>query len=383
MLHCDLFALDYKLEHCTKHKTQAITTTKPYIRKGILIQSTFFFLILGIASVAFLAILMPFFEPILWAITLAVLFRPVQNFILARFKQRENLASLLTLLIILFTVIVPALSLSIAVGKEGVSLYQSIANGEIDLSGPISWAQATWPSLVERAESVGVNIEEIKQKLSSSALQGSQWAMAHIFAVGQNTLRFGIMFFLMLYLLFFFLRDGKKMIEIIIHTLPIGDESERILLAKFAEVSRATIKGTLVVGIVQGTIGGITLSLLGIESAIFWGVVMILLSILPAIGSALVWLPAAIYLITSGMIIKGIILIAVGVFIIGTIDNILRPILVGRDTKMPDYLILLSTLGGIALIGISGFVLGPVIAAFFLAVWTMFANDYNVENINK
>jgi len=348
-----------------------------------LIQSTFFFLILGIASVAFLAILMPFFEPILWAITLAVLFRPVQNFILARFKQRENLASLLTLSIILFTVIVPALSLSIAVGKEGVSLYQSIANGEIDLSGPISWAQATWPSLVERAESVGVNIEEIKQKLSSSALQGSQWAMAHIFAVGQNTLRFGIMFFLMLYLLFFFLRDGKKMIEIIIYTLPIGDESERILLAKFAEVSRATIKGTLVVGIVQGTIGGITLSLLGIESAIFWGVVMILLSILPAIGSALVWLPAAIYLITSGMIIKGIILIAVGVFIIGTIDNILRPILVGRDTKMPDYLILLSTLGGIALIGISGFVLGPVIAAFFLAVWTIFANDYNIENINK
>jgi len=348
-----------------------------------LIQSTFFFLILGIASVAFLAILMPFFEPILWAITLAVLFRPVQKFILVRFKQRENLASLLTLLIILFAVIVPALSLSIAVGKEGVSLYQSITSGEIDLSGPISWAQTTWPSLIERAESVGVNIEAIKQKLSSSALQGSQWAMSHIFTIGQNTLSFGIMFFLMLYLLFFFLRDGKKMIEIIIYTLPIGDESERILLAKFAEVSRATIKGTLVVGIVQGTIGGITLSLLGIESAIFWGVVMILLSILPAIGSALVWLPAAIYLITSGMIIKGIILIAVGVFIIGTIDNILRPILVGRDTKMPDYLILLSTLGGIALIGISGFVLGPVIAAFFLAVWTMFANDYNIENINK
>lgn len=348
-----------------------------------MIQSAFFFSILIIASVAFLAIILPFFEPILWAVTLAVLFRPVQKIILSRLTQRENLASFITLLIILFAVIVPALSLSIAVAKEGVALYQSIANGQIDLSGPLIWAQNTWPSLIERGESLGINIEEIKQKLSSSALQGSQWAVSHVFAVGQNTVKFAVMFFLMLYLLFFFLRDGKKIIDKIIYTLPIGDESERYLLSKFAEVSRATIKGTLVVGIVQGTIGGITFSLLGIQSAIFWGVVMILLSILPAIGSALVWLPAAIYLITSGMIVKGIILILIGVFIIGMIDNILRPILVGRDTKMPDYLILLSTLGGITFIGISGFVLGPVIAAFFLTIWTMFANQYNTENINR
>lgn len=348
-----------------------------------MVQSAFFFSLLIVASVAFLAILMPFFVPILWAVTLAVLFMPVQKRLLALLNNRENFAAIVTLLIILFAVIVPTLILSIAVGKEGVTLYQSIADGEIDLSGPINWAQNTWPSLIERSESLGINIEAIKQKLSSSALQGSQWAVSHIFAVGQNTLRFAIMFFLMLYLLFFFLRDGKKIIELIIHVLPIGDESERFLLAKFAEVSRATIKGTLVVGIVQGTIGGITFYLLGIQSAILWGVVMILLSILPAIGSALVWIPAAIYLITNGMLIKGVILIAVGVFIIGMIDNILRPILVGRDTQMPDYLILLSTLGGIALIGISGFVLGPVIAAFFLAIWTMFATDYNTDHANK
>ena len=348
-----------------------------------MIQSAFFYVILIIASVAFFAIILPFFEPILWAVTLAVLFSPVQRMIYSRLRSRNNLASLMTLFIILFAVIVPTLMLSVAVAREGIALYQSIANGEIDLSVPISWAQNTWPSLIERAESLGVNIEEIKQKLSSSALQGSQWAVSHIFTVGQNTLRFAIMFVVMLYLLFFFLRDGKSIIDRIIYTLPIGDESEKFLLGKFAEVSRATIKGTLVVGIVQGAIGGIAFSLLGIESAIFWGVVMILLSILPAIGSALVWAPAAIYLITSGMVLQGFILIAVGVFIIGTIDNILRPILVGRDTKMPDYLILLSTLGGIALIGISGFVLGPVIAAFFLAIWTMFANDYNSENINK
>ena len=348
-----------------------------------MIQSAFFFSILIAASLAFFAMLTPFFEPILWAVTLAILFRPIQIRLLGVMKERENLVSISTLLIILFTVIVPALFLSIAVGREGVALYQSIAKGEVNLTEPISWIQNAWPSLIERAESFGINIEEAKQKLSSSALQSSQWAASHIFTFGQNTLRFAVMFFLMLYLLFFFLRDGKKIIDMIIHILPIGDDKERYLLSKFAEVSRATIKGTLVVGIIQGTIGGITFSLLGIESAIFWGVVMTLLSILPAIGSALVWVPAAIYLITSGFLMKGIILIVIGILVIGMVDNILRPILVGRDTKMPDYLILLSTLGGIAMIGISGFILGPVIAAFFLTIWAMFAKEYNTENIVK
>jgi predicted PurR-regulated permease PerM len=348
-----------------------------------LVQSAFFFSILIAASLAFFAMLAPFFEPILWAVTLAIVFKPVQKKLTAALPNRQDLASLGTLLIIVFAVIVPALLLSMSVGREGIALYQSISNGEVDISGPLNWAQNTWPSLIDRAESLGINIEEAKQKLSSSALQGSQWAASHIFTFGQNTVRFAIMFFLMLYLLFFFLRDGKKIIDMIIHVLPIGDERERYLLSKFAEVSRATIKGTLVVGAIQGTIGGIIFSILGIESAIFWGVVMTLLSILPAIGSALVWIPAAIYLISSGMLIKGIILIAVGVFVIGMIDNILRPILVGRDTKMPDYLILLSTLGGISMIGISGFVLGPVIAAFFLTIWAMFAKDYNIEKISK
>jgi predicted PurR-regulated permease PerM len=149
---------------------------------------------------------------------------------------------------------------------------------------------------------------------------------------------------------------------------------------KFAEVSKATIKGTLAVGMVQGAIGGITFALLGIQSALLWGVAMAILSVLPAIGSALIWIPAALFLFANGMLIKALILILVGAFIIGSVDNILRPILVGRETKMPDYLILLSTMGGIALMGVSGFVLGPVIAAFFLAVWAMFAREFNADN---
>lgn len=344
-----------------------------------MVKSAFFFGLLIAASLAFTAMLLPFFQPILWAVTLAVLFRPVQKYFLQLFGQRENWASLVTLAIIIFAVIVPALFLLTTFAKEGFNLYQAIATGEIDISGPISWVQGTWPSLVEHIKDFGLSIDELKSKFSATALNSSQWIAAHVFAFGQDTLRFAVMFFLMLYLLFFFLRDGKKLIDLIIQIFPLDDSQERFLLSKFAEVSRATIKGTLVVGMVQGTIGGITFAILGIQSAVFWGVVMTLLSILPAIGSALVWLPAAVYLIANGMIAEGIILIAVGALVIGMVDNILRPILVGRDTKMPDYLILLSTLGGLAMIGISGFVLGPLIAAFFLAIWSMFAKQYNSD----
>jgi predicted PurR-regulated permease PerM len=152
------------------------------------------------------------------------------------------------------------------------------------------------------------------------------------------------------------------------------------LFDKFAEVTRATMKGTLVVGLVQGTLGGLLFWILGLQAAIFWGVIMTLLSLLPAVGSALVWAPAAIILLATGHIVKGIILLAAGGLIIGLIDNLLRPMLVGRHTQIPDYLILLATLGGLTVFGLSGFVIGPIIAALFLAVWDMFAQEYSHED---
>jgi len=180
----------------------------------------------------------------------------------------------------------------------------------------------------------------------------------------------------MLYLLFFFLRDGRRIIDNAVRALPLGDERERHLLRRFADVSRATIKGTLVVGIVQGSIGGIAFALLGISAPVLWGVVMILLSIVPAVGPAFVWLPAAVVLIGTGRIAAGITLIVVGALIIGLVDNLLRPLLVGRETRMPDYLILLATLGGLAAFGLAGVVVGPIIAAFFLAVWQMVQTEF-------
>ncbi len=346
-----------------------------------MIKHIFFFTLLIAATLAFIIILKPFFEPILWAITFAIIFAPLHKFILIKLKNRNNLSALLTLLLILITVVVPATTLSFAVVNEGADLYSDIRDGVYDFSKPIAWVQSSLPVLSDLLGKVGIDFEKLKEGFSDTALNTSQWVATNLLNIGQNAVTFTILFFLMLYLLFFFLRDGKNLVELIIRVLPIGDDAERHLLSKFAEVSRATVKGTLVVGIIQGTLGGIMFALLGIESAVFWGVVMIGLSILPAVGSALVWGPAAIIFFANGEIIKGVILIVVGALIIGMIDNVLRPILVGRDTKMPDYLILLSTLGGLGLFGLSGFVIGPIIAAFFLAVWTMFETEYHPDSI--
>src|SRR5690606_28556317 len=221
-----------------------------------------------------------------------------------------------------------------------------------------------------------INIENIEARLAEAAVTVSRFIAARAVAIGQDTLRITVFFFLMLYLLFFFLRDGPKLLDGLVRALPLGDERERHLLGRFAEVSRATIKGTLVVGIVQGAIGGIAFWMLGINGAVLWGVVMALLSILPAVGPALVWLPAAIVLLATGRIIAGIVLILIGVLVIGLVDNLLRPILVGRDTRMPDYLILLSTLGGLTAFGLAGIVIGPIIAAFFLSCWEMAPEEF-------
>lgn len=341
----------------------------------------FFFALLVAATLSFIFLLKPFFEPILWAIILAVLFAPVYKFILKYFKGRQSLSSFVTLLLILFTVVAPTTTLSIAVINEGAQIYSDIRAGEYDFSKPIAWVQQSLPILSEFLAKVGIDFEKLKEGFSDTALNASQWIATNLFSIGQNTLTFTALFFLMLYMLFFFLRDGNKLIELVIRVLPIGDEAERHLLSKFGEVSRATIKGTLVVGIIQGTLGGIMFALLGIESAVFWGVVMIGLSILPVVGSALVWGPAAIIFLANGYWIKAIILLIFGAAIIGMIDNVLRPILVGRDTKMPDYLILLSTLGGLGMFGLSGFVIGPILAAFFLAIWTMFEEEYHPDAI--
>jgi predicted PurR-regulated permease PerM len=262
------------------------------------------------------------------------------------------------------------------VTREGAALYARLEAGELGMGSLYAQAQESMPRVAATLERFGIDPARLESQLSSAAVTASRYIASRALSIGQDTLRVTVFFFLMLYLLFFFLRDGPRLLEGLVRALPFGDERERHLLERFAEVSRATIKGTLVVGIAQGMIGGLAFAILGIGSPVLWGVVMALLSILPAVGPALVWLPAAIVLIASGEIVAGVALILVGVFIIGLVDNLLRPILVGRDTRMPDYLILLSTLGGLVGFGLAGIIIGPIIAAFFLSIWQMAEREF-------
>jgi predicted PurR-regulated permease PerM len=220
-------------------------------------------------------------------------------------------------------------------------------------------------------------IESLRERLSALALALGELIAGQALSVGQNTLKFLAGLGVMIYVLFFLFRDGPFIGRAIRESLPLSPEHSSRALTLFATVVKATVKGNLVIAVIQGTIGGVTFWLLGIPAALLWGVMMTFLSILPAVGSGLVWAPVAAFLLLSGDYVHGVILLLVGLGVISLVDNLLRPKLVGKDTRLPDYVVLVSTLGGLSLFGINGFVIGPLIAAMFLAGWTIFREEWS------
>ena len=344
--------------------------------RGSAIQNVAFFLLVALTTLAFLGLIASFAMPVFWAAVLATVFFPLQRRYVARLGGRRSLAALATMLTIIGLLVVPLFLVGVAVSREAVYLHDQITSGAIDLQAPLRFLRRVTPLASDYLAGFGVDVDGLVQRLSTSAIAVSQFIASRALGIGQDVLRITALFFLMLYILFFLLRDGSQLVATLIRVLPLGDGRKRQLLDKFAEVSLATIKGTLVVGIVQGAMGAILFWAVGIPAPVFWGSLMAVFSVLPAVGPGLIWLPAAVILLGMGQIVKGIVLIAAGVLVIGLVDNVLRPVLVGRDTKMPDYLVLLATLGGLAIFGVSGFVIGPVIAAFFLVVWEMFAQEF-------
>jgi predicted PurR-regulated permease PerM len=355
--------------------TELKDKTQPGLSDRSNTRHPFFLGMLALATVAFGALLLGFWQPIFWAVVLGVMFRPVMHRLNARLPGRPSVAAGLTVMLIFCTVLVPALLVASAVAAEGTQLLARFQSGELNTDAGLQWLQGLLPQINDWAAGIGIDLSDLQSKLSGAALTGSRFVAGLVLSTGQNIAQFMLLFFLMLYLLFFVVRDGDKLLGEFEKAMPLSDQLERRLARKFGEVARATLKGTIIVGLVQGTLGGIIFAVLSIEGAAFWGCVMVILSVIPAVGPGLIWLPAAILLIAGGKLWSGVILIGFGVLVIGLVDNLLRPLLVGRDTKMPDYLVLLSTLGGIAMFGITGFVLGPILAALFLALWQMFAAE--------
>lgn len=334
-----------------------------------------FLILLGIVTLLFALLLRPFWSAIFWATVLAILFSPLQHYLLPRLGQRATLSALCTLLLCVVIVVIPVLALLSAFMEEGANLYGMIQARELRPREYIDQIVNTIPFLPQLMERSGVNIDSLRSVLSDSAMGIGEVVAQQALSIGRNTLNFTVKLALMLYLAFFLLRDGEALVVQMKAAVPLSEHRKLLLFQKFVEVTRATVKGNLLVAIVQGALGGIIFWLLDIPAPVLWAVVMAFLSLIPAVGAALVWLPVALYLYAAGEWVSASILVAYGALIIGLADNVLRPILVGRDTKLPDYVVLFSTMGGIALIGINGFVIGPLIAAVFLAFWDIFIRD--------
>ncbi|HJT52125.1 MAG TPA: AI-2E family transporter [Nitrosospira sp.] len=341
------------------------------------LQQKTFLVLLIVVSLAFAWILLPFYGTVFWASVLAIIFTPFHRKLVDILNNRRNLAAFTTLLLCLIIVILPVTIMTISLLQEGAVVYQRIRSGELNFGVYFQqMMNAAPPWLVNLLESSGLtNISELQNMLSSGALRGSQFIAMHALSIGQNTFEFVVSFGIMLYLLFFLLRDGDILAAKIKQAMPLTMEHKRHLFSKFTTVIRATVKGNVVVAAIQGALGGLMFSFLGIQGALLWGFMMAFLSLIPAIGAGLIWAPVAIYFLFTGAVWQGIILIAFGVLVIGLVDNLLRPILVGRDTKIPDYVVLISTLGGLVLFGLNGFVIGPVIAALFIAAWDLFSSS--------
>jgi predicted PurR-regulated permease PerM len=339
-------------------------------------DKTFLWLVIAI-SLAFAWILWPFYGAVLWGTVLAIVFAPLYRRLCRSIGERPNLAALATVAIIVLIVILPSTLITASLVREASGVYGMFKSGEWNLAGNLQHVLDALPSwAVGVLDRFGLtDLAGLQEGLSTGLGKASQFIAAQALNIGQATFELVVRLFVMLYLLFFLLRDGDGLFRAIRDAVPLRAEQQRAIFSKFATVIRATVKGTIVVALLQGALGGLMFWVLGIRAALLWAALMALLSLLPAVGSALVWVPVALYLMATGAVWQGLVLIAFGVLVVGLVDNLLRPILVGTDIKMPDYVVLISTLGGIEIFGMNGIVLGPLIAAMFMVVWDILSES--------
>lgn len=344
--------------------------------RNVMEKRTFIGVLIAL-SLLFILLLLPFWGAIFWAGVMSLLFYPLHARLNRKFGNRPSLAALCTLLIGFVLVVMPVIAIGFGFIREGAQLYQLIENQELNPQDVLDRIGNAVPILPDLLTRLGIDTSVIRNYLSEAAITMSRILSQQALSWGRDALTFTLSLGLMLYLSFFLLRDGVSIVGWMRDAVPLNNERRQLLFQKFAEVARATVKGNLVVALVQGALGGLIFWVLGLPAVLLLSVVMAFLSLVPAVGASLVWLPMAIYLYATGEWEKASILVAYGALVIGLADNVLRPILVGRDTKLPDYIVLFSTLGGISMLGITGFVIGPLIAALFLSFWTIFSREFN------
>jgi predicted PurR-regulated permease PerM len=337
-------------------------------------EKTVFFILLASITVLLTYILMPFFFAVFWAVLIASISAPLYKYFNKKIKN-PNLCASVTLAVVLLCLILPVGLIIDLLIVESIDIYQSLnssgSNWQKTLSDMLQ-------SLNNNPISAHFHVDQAflinKSQEVLKAITG--YVFNHISEFTQNTIFILVNFAVMIYSLFYFLRDGERLVTVISDNVPVDNKHLNHFIDQFFTTAKSSLKFTFIIGGIQGLLGGLIFYITGIERALVWGVLMFGLSIVPAVGSAIIWLPAGIIMIFLGHIWQGVTILVFCSVVISSVDNLLRPVLMGRDTEMHSLLIFLSTLGGLAAFGFSGFVLGPVIAALFLAIWKLFPEIY-------
>jgi len=335
------------------------------------------FLVAGV-TLLFAAVTWPFLEPLLLAAMLAGLSQPLYQWVTRLLRGRKSLGAVLTLLVLFILVAGPlsaflgvVVQQALKVSNEAIPWVQQHF-GSASTFDAHEWLVQKFPALAPYVPSQ----DQLVEGAGIAAKSAGAFLVAVASRMTASTASFLLSFFVMVYAMFFFLKEGDKILEKIFYYLPLRHEDESLMLERFRSITRATVKGTLVIGIIQGALAGLGFWVAGIDGAAFWATIMAILSIVPGIGAALIWVPAVIFLFFSGQLWTGVLLFAWCAAVVGTIDNVLRPILVGKDAKMPDLLVLLGTLGGLFLFGPIGFIAGPIVCGLFLTVWEIYGATF-------
>jgi len=337
-----------------------------------------YFLLLALIGimVVFFNMVKIFLVPVMLAAVFTALFYPFFKRLLKIFRNNRGLSSLVCCLVLLLGLLVPTYVVIDLVSREAIDFSDTAEHKVRDIiekgdQGPlgkikefgwfqqISWSEVDWQSSVQSGAKTMANI-----------------LTTVINKTSRGTIQLVTSLFITLFTMFYFFRDGDQLVQRLKYLSPLDEIYEEALIFRFVSVSKATIRGTLLIGLMQGILGGFTLWIFGVSSAVLWGVVMVILSIIPLVGAWLVLYPAGIIQIITGNIWQGLAIILISVFVIGNIDNILRPRLVGRDAGMHDLMIFFSTLGGISVFGIMGFIIGPVGAVLFLTVLDIYSIEF-------
>jgi len=345
------------------------------------LQHASFLLILAVVSLLMAVIMWPFAQPLLWAALAAIMFQPLYRWMLRKFGGRRNAAASASLLVIFFAVLVPALWLGTLVVQEALILVSTLQQQPLDLTITFDRVYSMLPQMAQEAidRSGWADMANVQKKLEGVLAQSAGMIASQAVSIGSGALGFLLSFSVGLYVMFFLLRDGERIGRTVLRTIPVERSISERLAERFLGIVRATIKGSGVVGVVQGVMGGITFLIVGLESALFFGVLMTIFALVPVIGAGAVYVPVGLWLLVAGEVWQGVFVLVVGFFVISSADNVLRPILVGRDTGIPDWIILVTTLGGISFLGFSGIVLGPLVAGLFLASWSIL-REYRDED---